>query len=991
MKQIILAVLSLLAAISTHTFAQYDGWRHSGSLFILTTPEGADLPPSASETDFPLLVRLSSDFFDFRQAKPNGDDLRFSTPTGAPLPYQIEQWDAAGQTASIWVRIPLIKGNARQEIRLHWGQPDAASESSGKAVFNPSNGYLGVWHMNDPVKDEVGTLDSRDTGTTSTAGIVGPARHLAGKHGVFAGDKITGLPTGSSPHSSEAWFRAQSPNVHVLAWGNEQAQGKVTMQFRSPPHITMDCYFSDGNVKSNTPLRLSDWVHVAHTYQKGDARVYVNGLLDGSNKGTGATLSIKSPARLWIGGWYNNYSFVGDIDEVRVSSVVRSPDWVRLQYENQKPLQTLVGTLVQPGSEFSVSQPRLTVDEGKAVTVSAKADGAQKVCWILKRDGHEAVVGVDRLSFTFDAGRVVGDTSLSVQFKAIYPNEVKTRDIPILITEKIPEPLFTLDTPKSWDGRQTIEVIPRIANLIQMQASGAGDLSFTWNIPDFAVIKQITPEKLILKRALNSGVMTVSATLTNGGLPTTQSIQIAVKQPQSDPWVQRTPDKNEKPLDNQFFARDDRNEGTLYYNGTLSDPADSVFLRLYADDKLIKTEKQPPASDKSYTLTLKLKPGLIKYKVEFGTSTGGSESLLQTVNNLVCGDAYLIDGQSNALATDTREQSPPQTSEWIRSHGSPTGKPEADRQNLWCNPVWKARNGEKAELGYWGMELAKRLVESQKVPICIINAAVGGTRIDQHQRSHTNPTDLTTIYGRMLWRVQQARLTHGIRAVLWHQGENNQGSAAPTGDYDWKSYQAYFLEMAADWKQDFPNIQHYYVFQIWPNACSMAGNSGCGDKIREIQRTLPRCFSNLSTMSTLGIKPPGGCHFPLAGWAQFATLIQPLIERDHYGRPVAAPITPPNLSHARCNGKDEILLGFDQPVVWMDSLVSQFYLDGEKGKVAAGSVSGNVLTLKLKEPTSAKQITYLKESAWSQENLLWGANGIAALTFCDVPIQTLTR
>ena len=33
------------------------------------------------------------------------------------------------------------------------------------------------------------------------------------------------------------------------------------------------------------------------------------------------------------------------------------------------------------------------------------------------------------------------------------------------------------------------------------------------------------------------------------------------------------------------------------------------------------------------------------------------------------------------------------------------------------------------------MELAKRLVESQKIPICIINGAVGGTRIDQHQRN----------------------------------------------------------------------------------------------------------------------------------------------------------------------------------------------------------------------------------------------------------------
>ena len=56
------------------------------------------------------------------------------------------------------------------------------------------------------------------------------------------------------------------------------------------------------------------------------------------------------------------------------------------------------------------------------------------------------------------------------------------------------------------------------------------------------------------------------------------------------------------------------------------------------------------------------------------------------------------------------------------------------------------------------------------------------------------------------------------------------------------------------------------------------------------------------------------------------------------------------------------------------------------GKVASGSVAGNVLTLKLKEPTSAKKITYLKEIEWSQEKLLMGANGLAALTFANVPL-----
>jgi hypothetical protein len=59
----------------------------------------------------------------------------------------------------------------------------------------------------------------------------------------------------------------------------------------------------------------------------------------------------------------------------------------------------------------------------------------------------------------------------------------------------------------------------------------------------------------------------------------------------------------------------------------------------------------------------------------------------QTVNNIVCGDAYIITGQSNALATDTRETSPPQTHEWIRSYGRPPGNAKAARDNLWGNPV----------------------------------------------------------------------------------------------------------------------------------------------------------------------------------------------------------------------------------------------------------------------------------------------------------------
>ena len=491
-----------------------------------------------------------------------------------------------------------------------------------------------------------------------------------------------------------------------------------------------------------------------------------------------------------------------------------------------------------------------------------------------------------------------------------------------------------------------------------------------------------------MKRAQNSGPLTVSAAIGNGGEPTIRSVTILVKEPAQDVWVERAAGKDEKPEDNQFFARDEKNAGTLLYNGTLAQPADSVFLKLYADEKLVDTLSQKPAADGAYSLSAKLKPGLIKYRIEFGSAAGDRQSVLHTASNLVCGDAFLIDGQSNAEATDVGPEDPAFTSDWIRSYGSTAGDPNNARLKRWGNAVVRDRNGQKAQIGYWGMQLARQLVDNQKMPICIINGAVGGSRIDQHQRDPGSPTDVATIYGRLLWRVQQAGLTHGIRGVFWHQGENDQGADGPTGGYGWETYREYFLEMAAAWKEDYPNIRHYYVFQIWPKACAM-GIHGSDNKLREVQRTLPAYFSNLSVMSTLGIKPPGGCHYPVDGYAEFARLIGPLVERDHYRQQFSRSITAPMLQSAAFTNErqDELQLEFDQQIVWAEPLASQFYLDGRGQQIVSGLASGNTLALKLKGPSQARAVTYLDSAAWSPDNLLYGENGIAALTFCDVPIR----
>ena len=267
-----------------------------------------------------------------------------------------------------------VKWEAEQDevTKEHESQGFAGRFGAGLPRINDGS-FLFLQHMISKMKkpEDVGTLESKDTGTTSSSGMIGKGRRFDVGKGINGGEKIAGYPSGASPHTSEAWFRADKSNATILGWGNEQAQGKVVMQFVSPPHINMDCYFSGGNVASGTTMPMAQWAHVVHTYRNGESRIHVNGVLDGTNTSRGSPLAIKSPARMYVGGWYNNFNFVGDIDEVRISKVTRSADWVRLQYENQNPLQTLVGPVVQPGTDFSVSEKKLTVLEGKSAVVAA--------------------------------------------------------------------------------------------------------------------------------------------------------------------------------------------------------------------------------------------------------------------------------------------------------------------------------------------------------------------------------------------------------------------------------------------------------------------------------------------------------------------------------------------------------------------------------------------------------------------------------------------
>jgi hypothetical protein len=573
-----------------------------------------------------------------------------------------------------------------------------------------------------------------------------------------------------------------------------------------------------------------------------------------------------------------------------------------------------------------------------------------------------------------------------------------TKNYTVSVVVAPPLPEFTLSAPANWDGRSTINVQPVISNLAQLQANNGTNFTYNWSATGMAVTQTTSPSVMTLTRSQGNGTLTVSLTMTNGTLPVTRTTTINVQQPATDPWVERTAIANEKPVTGQFFARNPfTNLGTIYYHGTQSGSPTDVFLKIYrtpsgGSESLFNTLRQNLTGD-SYAFNATIEAGLFTYRVEYGTRTGGTDTVVATVNNLLCGDAFIIEGQSNAQATDTGTNTDQlNTSDpWVKTYDASLGWGPAYAKPL--SPQWGSK------VGFWGMKLAQDLVVQHSIPICLINGAVGGTLIAQHlpnPSNHTLPNGDETIYANLLNRVIAARLTHGIRGIFWHQGESDSDTFGPPIEPDHLFYEQNFLAMSSAWKEDFPNFQRYVTFQIAPNPCSI---NKFDREVREVQRQLPRLYSNMSIVNSIAVPGYLGCHYTKAGYENLAARVLPVVSRDFYGIAPTTPVTPPNLVGASftSSARNAIALQFDQAMSWSSFSLPNYFINESNNLVTSGSAAGNVVTLQLSAAVSESSTIDYVRSSWnfqeSVSTLLFGANALPggipnpALTFANVSIS----
>jgi hypothetical protein len=357
-------------------------WLHSARLewdgaaaAALRAAAADTLPGSADSGGYPVLVRLTQDNFDFTQARDGGRDIRFSRGDGTPLPHQIEAWDAAAKTASVWVRLdPPSGAGVRAAVDsagggypdsalvLHWGRSDAVDVSNGDKVFDRAQGFAAVWHLSESAnavsegyRDATSGADhaaasALDAGSRVDA-AAGPGRTFFPGGGTLSAALPQGLG-GNGSFTVTFWMRFQTTpgRAGVLTFGQPSLnrgfhfliRADTTAQF-GPWDVSPDSNDAPSAQQNHFDLApyLGKWAHVAtvHDALQGRLTTYIDGVKAAEN--ALPALDIALGTALEMGKAINmvhlpQSPYSGSLDEVRVYDRAVPESWIRLDHATQK-------------------------------------------------------------------------------------------------------------------------------------------------------------------------------------------------------------------------------------------------------------------------------------------------------------------------------------------------------------------------------------------------------------------------------------------------------------------------------------------------------------------------------------------------------------------------------------------------------------------------------------------------------------------------------
>ena len=349
-------------------------------------------------TNFPVLVRISEsnetnvagiEGFDYDEMmfSSTGDDLCFVAEDGTPLAFDIDTWNPAGESL-VWVKLPSMQHGT--EFAMFY-----RSSKSGKSVCgdNAFEDYVGVWHLGEAGNGVQDVLDaspnnlaakSSDKSVAKSDGPVGGARQITTERAkADKAIKVTGtdaalaaLNTLGTDFSVSFWARPigslDNTSADAIGYdgliGRKSAKTTQAWEIQLTDNVKKVRIWTSQNTDSGFGITgeifqfaKNVWgkIDVVYTYATSGNQPKITAYWNGT-KVYGPVAPWKSavPAQgsltLAIGGYVGSdeRAFVGDMDEVRVSTIIPTEDRVKADYDTVNSASFLAAGTVTEFAEI---------------------------------------------------------------------------------------------------------------------------------------------------------------------------------------------------------------------------------------------------------------------------------------------------------------------------------------------------------------------------------------------------------------------------------------------------------------------------------------------------------------------------------------------------------------------------------------------------------------------------------------------------------------
>jgi len=299
---------------------------------------------SAMLTNFPVLVVLSTNLSGFSYgtfASETAGDLRFQSGDGATsLNYEIEQWNPAGNSY-VWVQVPCFSNNC--SVVAQWG--GFAGTSAPACTTNGatwSNGFIGVWHLNELFGEHTDSSTNQGTalftqavGQGFPAGVASGCDDFNDLNG--SGDYVSLPNMGTNAQVTvEGWtFLNMVPpsSLAGLVSSDPWRTGITGFHCDNNLRVSAGYYPSTTLYSANNSIAVSNWFYSGYIMAgsgSGNFQLFLNGTVVATAAGTTPNDNSSMEIARDYGGRYLN----ARMDEVRISSVARSTNWLWATYQN---------------------------------------------------------------------------------------------------------------------------------------------------------------------------------------------------------------------------------------------------------------------------------------------------------------------------------------------------------------------------------------------------------------------------------------------------------------------------------------------------------------------------------------------------------------------------------------------------------------------------------------------------------------------------------